>query len=297
MKNPFKRTKKQQSESPASPLPAPAEDAAQEAAPAAEAPAPAPARDDGFDAWCRAKVRGGVERRERNDFFEAYSVYGADGDGRLTCRYYHRYPEHERDFGLSYTRALSFDDFNRRLLKELDHSGVSLNEYRDCIRRAEALTGPPEQAGQADSFTEEEAAALCAFCESADILREQRCLHSEGVVSCSCVSAVGDEELMLRFRRILRHDALDMSVAGVSRESVMGYDIDDLWIMGIHNRLRDCCSSVGITRLTSEWSAERPSVWLFRCEGFDGAGELLAAAGRAESFRRFGFWSLDFSVR
>ena len=74
---------------------------------------------DPFVEWCRSQVRGGIERRERNDIFEAYNVYGVDEHDRLTFRRYHRYPEHERDFDLSYSRTLTFEELNRRLLSEL----------------------------------------------------------------------------------------------------------------------------------------------------------------------------------
>ena len=302
MKNLFKRSKKNPPEIPAvSPAPVEEEPAAAppvteeiESAPPAQ---PEAAPDDGFFEWHRTPVHGGIERRERNDIYEMYNVYGADAEGRLICRCYHRYPEHERDFGLSYSRVLSFGDFNRRLLAELDQGRLTLADYHACIKNAESLADPAAEAdGEYRGFSEEEEAALRGFCDSADILKDQSYLHSEGVLSCECSSAVGDDRLMIRFRRSLPHDALFTDVPGVSREIINGYDIENLWIMGVYNRLREHCAAVTVTRLTSAWSITQESLLLCRCEGFGGIpGELLIAVGEADSFRRFGFWSLDFS--
>ena len=302
MKNPFRRNKKNPAESLAAPLPSPVPEAAEEpaepdvtvdAAPTAQASAP----DDGFVEWRRSRMHGGIERRERNDIYEAYSVYGADAEGRLTVRLYHRYPEHERDFGLSYSRALNFSDFNRRLLGELDQGGLTLEDYRVCITNAQQLTEPGAAiTDEIPCFSEAEEAALRSFCDSADILKDQRYLHSEGVLSCECGSAVGDDRLIIRFRRPLPHDAYGTDVPGVIKEEKGGYDIDNLWIMGVYNRLRDSCGGCQVTLLTSAWSIEKESLWLCRCEGFTGVeDDLLVAMGDADSFRRFGFWSLDFS--
>ena len=139
MKNPFKRKK---------PAPIPEQAVEIISAPVIETPKPqvAPQKsepqnpDDGFLEWYRTPTRGGIERRERNDFFEEYNVYGTE-KGALICRRYHRYPEHEREFDLSYSRALRFSEFNRRLLSELDRGGMKLGDYRDCIEKAEQLSG------------------------------------------------------------------------------------------------------------------------------------------------------------
>ena len=297
MKNPFKRNKKTASE----PQPAidPIIPEEPQVVPEPEPPMEEQAPDDGFIEWSRSRVHGGIERRERNDIYEAYNVYGTDSEGNLVCRRYHRYPEHERDFGLSYSRILSFGDFNRRLLAELDQSGLTLTDYHACIAHAQRILTP--DAADPDAyrgFSEEEEAALRGFCDNADILTEQSYLHSEGVLSCACTSAVGGDRLMIRFRKPLPYDALDADIPGVSREDVGGYDIDNLWIMGVYNRLRECCTAVTVTRLTSAWSIEKESLWLCRCAGFGGvAGDLLAAVGEADSFRRFGFWSLEFSKK
>ena len=313
MRNPFKKAKKRAEppsasapvteieapaeEEPSAASPIPEELPATEKAPVPCAPEPDSSADDGFTEWARSATRGGIERRERSDIYEMYSIYGADAAGQLCCRLYHRYPEHERSFNLSSSRALSFGDFNRRLLAELDQGGLKLDDYHACITNAERLTGQPEDAPENyRGFSEEEEAALRAFCDSADILQGQRYLHSEGVLSCECGSAVGDERLNLRFRKPLPNDALMTDVAGVRREKLGIYDVDNLWIMGVCNRLRDRCERVGVFRLTSEWSLSHESLWLIRCEGFAGiGGDLLAAAGEADSFRRFGFYSLDFA--
>ena len=126
MKNPFKRKKPAVE-------PEAVIEAVQTAVPEPEAIAePEPAEPyDGFDEWFRTRTRGGIERRERNDIFEEYCVYGADESGALTCRRYHRYPEHERDFDLSYSRTLTFDELIRRLLSELDMGDIKLPAYHD----------------------------------------------------------------------------------------------------------------------------------------------------------------------
>lgn len=266
--------------------------------------------DDSFTEWGRSQVRGGIERRERNDIYEAYTVYGAGADGQLCCRRYHRYPEHDRDFGVSYSRILTFDEFNRRLLAELDRGDMRLNAYNACISKAEELAGsfPDGSAYPAyEGFTDDEEAALRAFCDDMDTLKDKSYLHSDGVLSCECESVVGGERLIIRFRKPLAHDALGSDIAGVKQEVIGGYDIDDLWIMGIYNRLRERCAAVEVTRLSSEWSIERESLYLMRAEGFGGGstgggkgdpgGSLLVAAGEADSFRRFGFYSLDFSKK
>ena len=129
-----------------------------------------------------------------------------------------------------------------------------------------------------------------------DIFTDRGYLHGSGVFSCECVSVVGGERLTLRFRKPLRHDAVDGEVPGVTRKKRAGYDIEDLWIMGIYNRLRDRCASCEVMLLTYEWSVNKESLWLFMCEGFEGVdGVLMAAVGPSDSFSRFGFYSLDFS--
>lgn len=305
MKNPFKRKKKNDVEICAAPLPSPAppvEELTEETVADASEPATVKEEktpDDGFIEWRRSRVHGGVERRERNDIYEAYNIYGADAEGRLTVRCYHRYPEHERDFGLSVSRTLSFGDFNRRLLSELDQGGLTLADYHACVANAERLADPDAAyTGESAGFSDAQEAALRGFCDAADILKEQSYLHSEGVLSCECASAVGDDRLILRFRRPLPHDALGTDIPGVLKEDKGGYDIDNLWIMGVYNRLREKCAACRVTLLTSAWSIERESLWLFSVEDFEGVGgKLLAAVGEAGSFRRFGFWSLDFSKR
>lgn len=256
-------------------------------------------RDDGFVTWCRSKTQGGIERRERNDIYEAYSLYGTDQEGRLSCRYYHRYPEHERDFALSYSRVLTFAEFNSRLLGELDKGGLTLGEYHDCVRRAEeAAAEAAQDIADYTGFTDEELAALRAFCEGLDNLGQKRYRYSDGVFHCEADSAVEAETLHLCFRRPLRHDALYGDTAGVSREKVGGYDIDDIWIMGVFNRLRDRCAACGVTRMISEWSLRHETVWLMTADGLDGVGgSLLVAVGEVENLVRFGFYTLGFSGR
>ena len=254
---------------------------------------------DPFVEWCRSQVRGGIERRERNDIFEAYNVYGVDEHNRLTCRHYHRYPEHERDFDLSYSRTLTFDELNRRLLSDLDKGDIKLPVYHDCIRKAGALCDIPHpDTAEFDGFSESETAALRAFCEAFDTLTDKEYRTADGVFCCACRSVVGDEMLNLRFRKPLPHDALNSEIAGVSKTPIEGYDIESLWIMGVCNRLRERCQGCRVTKLTSEWSLEKESVFLMQAEGFPSVnGTLLLAVADERSFPRFGFYSLDFSNR
>ena len=65
--------------------------------------------------------------------------------------------------------------------------------------------------------------------------------------------------------------------------------------MSVYNRLREHCSSCTVTLLSSEWSLNHESLYLLGIEGFEGVdGTLLIALGEADSFCRFGFFSLDF---
>lgn len=183
--------------------------------PADNTPAEPEPPDDGFTEWCRSQIRGGIERRERNDIFEAYNVFGCDADGNLICRRYHRYPEHDRDFGLSYSRTLTFDEFNRRLLSELDKGDLKLTEYHDCVSKAQPSDDPdiPVFCG----FSDEETEVLRRFCENADTLIDKTYLHENGVYRCECAAAVGDERLAVQFRKPLPHDALYADIAGVGK--------------------------------------------------------------------------------
>lgn len=253
--------------------------------------------DDGFVEWLRSAQRGGIERRERNDIYETYSVYGADEQGRLICRLYHRYPEHERDFGLSYSRVLQFDEFNKRLLAELDRGDIKLGDYHACIEKAEQLCGiTPGEDGTYTGFSRAEAEILRDFCEAADTLTDKEYRTGDGIFRCSCRSVVGDESLNLWFRRPLRHDALDTQVSGVSRVDIGGYDIESMWIMGVYNRISERCERCRVTKLVYDWSAEKETVFLMTLEGFGGiGGTLLLAVSDAAAFSRFGFYSLDFS--
>ena len=251
---------------------------------------------DGFTEWCRSQVRGGIERRDRNDFYEAFSVYGIGADGQLGCRYYHRYPEHERDFGLTYARTLSFDDFNRRLLSELDKHALTLRDYHACIKKAESVSGNASDAAVSEGFTDSEYAALQDFCESIDTLSNKTFLHGDGAFSCDCESVVGNEPLSVRFRKPLPHDALYTDVAGVRKETAEGYDIDNLWVMSVYNRINERSASCRLIRLVSEWSIQHESILLISAEGFPGVeGALLVAIADPSQFRRFGFYSLDFA--
>ena len=292
MFNPFKKFRSAKEEPPARPV---AEEPASDITEAENPPEPAP--EDTFTEWCRSNIRGGIERRERNDIFEAYSIFGEDG-GRLTVRYYHRYPEHEREFDLSYSRALSFDEFNRRLLSELDRGDLKLNTYNACIAKAESLCGIAAVHGEYTDFSEAEITALNGFCEAADTLTDKSYLHSDGIYRCESLSAAGGERINIWFRKPIAHDAIDGDVAGVNRESVAGYDIDNLWIMSVYNRLYERCGACRATKLTSQWSIEKESLYLITAEGFEGIdGTLMAAVGEAASFNRFGFYSLDFSKK
>lgn len=302
MKNPFRKRKAET----AAPIPSepvsPADAAAKvqipdpvitDPSPVAKADQPA----DSFTEWCRSQVRGGIERRDRNDIYEAYNVYGADGD-QPVCRRWHRYPEHEREFSLSYSRNLSFNDFNRRLLEELDRGDLRLDTYHDAIARAEKLSSPDgdDDAPSSDSFTDEEQEILQAFCDGMDHLKDQRYLHLNGVLCCECESAAGGVRLNLRMRKPLRHDALYQPGAGVIVEPMYGYDIEDMWILGVYNRLYERAASCKVFRLTSAWSLRQESVLLILADGFPGVdGEVIFAVGESDSFRRFGFYSLDFS--
>ena len=294
MKNPFKRKK-------LAPIPEQAIEAT--SAPVIEAPKPqvAPQKsepqkpDDGFLEWYRTPTRGGIERRERNDFFEEYNVYGTDREGALICRRYHRYPEHEREFDLSYSRALRFSEFNRRLLSELDRGGMKLGDYRKCIEKAEQLSGI-ESDSSFEILSEKDTALLEAFCNAFDTMKGQTFLHSEGALSCECESVVGDEALQIRFRKPLRHDAINEEIGGVTRKPIEGYDIENLWIMSVYNRLREKCAACKVSLLTYEWSAAKQTVHILIAEGFEGiGGTLMIAVGSPEDMSRFGFWSLDFS--
>ena len=239
MRNPFKFFKSSAEKKAVNPEPLPItepEDQAitntveEETPPAEEVP------DDGFVEWCRSQVRGGIERRERNNIYEAYSVYGKSAGGQLTCRYYHRYPEHERDFDLSNERTLNFTDFNRRLFSELDKGDIRLTDYNACIGEALRLDDATVSNDISyEGFTDEENAVLRDFCESMDTLTDKEYRGGDGIFRCSCRGAVGDDTLSLWFRKPLCHDALYTDVAGVSRTPVEGYDIDNLWIMGIYN--------------------------------------------------------------
>ena len=300
MKNPFRRKRAAQSSDKPIQTPPTVEEPAPQAEelPKAAAPAEDTTPDDGFTEWRRTQVRGGIERRERNDIFEGYGVFGATADGKPAFRYYHRYPEHEKDFSLSYSRELSFEEFNSRLLSELDKGDIKPDAYDDCIRRAEELTGLPCAEGAEAWLSDAEADVIQAFCDGMDNLTDKEYLRGRGDLRCACRSAVGDEELQLWFRKPLRHDALDTEVAGVSRTEIYGYDIENLWIMGVYNRLRERCQKCRILLLTSEWSVSRETVCLMAAEGFDGVeGTLLLAIGDAAAFSRFGFYSLDFARR
>ena len=298
MKNPFKffRSSAEQPD----PSPDPTTEIAEEPAiPAPPDPDPEPPveQPDPFTEWCRSQIRGGIERRERNDIFEVYNVYGVDEDNRLTCRHYHRYPEHERDFDLSYTRVLTFDELNRRLLSDLDKGDIQLPAYNDCIKKARDLCDvPAPDAPEFNGFTDEETAAVKEFCEAFDTLTDKEYRTADGVFICACRSVVGDEILNLRFRKPLPHDALNGDVAGVSKTPMEGYDIESLWIMGVYNRLSVRCQSCRVTQLTSEWSLNKESVFLMQAEGFPSVdGTLLLAVADEASFPKFGFYSLDFA--
>ena len=258
-----------------------------------------PKETDGFTEWGRSHIRGGIERRERNDFFESYSVFGSDGKGQLICRFYHRYPEHEKDFDLTYSRVLSLREFNRRLLSELDKGDMKLDEYNKCIGEAIRLSQPDSSANlSGTSFTGDEISSLNGFCEDMDIFKEKSYLNDNGVYRCDCESAVGGETFNIRFRKPIALDALDDEVPGVARERIEGYDIENIWIMGVYNRVRDRSSSISMTKLASMWSPDNEEVFVIKADGFEGVdGTLLIAVGNSESFAKFGFYSLDFSKK
>lgn len=296
MKNPFKFFRSSSEQPKTEPIADPPEENAIPTPTEPEQPVEQPTVDP-FIEWCRSQVRGGIERRERNDIFEAFNVYGVDEHDRLTCRRYHRYPEHERDFDLSYSRTLTFDELNRRLLSELDKGDIKLPAYHDCIAKARALCDiPTPDAVEFMGFTETETAALRELCEDFDTLTDKEYRSLDGVFCVACRSVVGDEQLNLRFRKPLPHDALEGEIAGVSKTPIEGYDIESLWIMGVYNRLRDRCQSCRVTLLTSEWSLQKEKIFLMQAEGFSPIdGTLLLAVADEASFPKFGFYSLDFS--
>lgn len=305
MKNPFRRFRgeKPSAVSPATEQPAVSEPPAEPiraesiraAAPAPDPPVPETPTDS-FVEWCRSNVRGGVERRERNDIFEAYNVYGVDGD-RLVCRCYHRYPEHQRDFELSLNRSLRFDEFNRRLLSELDRGDLTLEKYSDSIANAQRLTADTVEVGYAP-LSETELKALDRFLESLDTLTVKERLFSCGVLRLECESVIGAEELNLWFRKILPFDAAFGEVAGVTRTPIKGYEIESLWVMSLYNRLCERCSACEVHLLTSSWSVTQASVYLLTARGFpDIDAPLLIAVGDRAGFLHFGFYALDFSKK
>lgn len=296
MKNPFRRSKRSQAEAIEASAEPMISEPEQSEPPEEIAPEEIAPPQDSFTEWCRSQIRGGIERRERNDIFEAYSVYGEEG-GKLTCRYYHRYPEHEREFDLSYTRVLSFDDFNHRLLGELDKGDLKLDAYDLCIKKAAELSA--ESASEMPAylgFSASEVIALHDFCDGIDTLKGQSYLNANGVLCCECESVVGDERLNIRFRKPLPYDAFSAEIAGVKKEEIGGYDIDNVWVMSVYNRLSEKCRACKVARLTSEWSLDHERVYLISAEGFPAIdGALYVAVAEADHFRRFGFYSLDFS--
>ena len=259
---------------------------------------PSPAKKepaDTFILWCRSKTRGGVERRERSDIYEAYNAYGTDND-TLVCRCYHRYPEHEKDFSVTVSRTLTFDEFNTRLLCELDKGDLTLPDYKQCIEKAAVLSSLSINGSSFEGFHEEETSALRAFCDAIDILGEKSCLSQNGVFCCEGKSVVGDEPISICFRRPFPFDAMNRDTAGVQKEEIDGWDIDNMWLMGVYNRIRENTSSHRLFRLTSQWSLNKETVLLLSCEDFSSLkGTVLIAAGSAEDLSRFGFYSLGFS--
>lgn len=291
MRNPFKKRKSAVQPEPPS-IKRNAEDRAEEtsdrAIEAAEMDIP---EDDSFTEYCRSQVHGGIERRERNDIFEEYTVYGADKDGSLICCRYHRYPEHEREFDLSYNRKLTAEEFNRRLLSELDRGDIKLADYQRCMMLVQKTKSSPDTA-----LTDSDMTLLHDFCESLDTFTGQEYLHPEGIFSCGCESVVGAEPMQLRFRRSLAQDAFDTDIPGVSKKPIEGYDIENLWMMSLFNRVRENSKVVKAWLLSSEWSIRHESVHLFLTEDFAGlSGKVLIAAGDPSDMSRFGFWSLSFS--
>lgn len=252
--------------------------------------------EDRFVEWCRSRTRGGIERIERNNIYEMYSVYGSDDAGRLICRCYHRYPEHERDFALSYSRVLKFDEFNARLLTELDKGGMSLADYDECIKRAEQTADIKPHEGDCRAFDGQDIAALRDFCELLTNIKDKSYRYSEGIYRCAGESIVGDCALNIWYRRLLPHDALRADTAGMTKTPIEAYDIEDIWIMGLCNRLRENGAVCRILRLQSEWSVTQQVVYLIEAEGIPSVkGTVLIAVAAAENFPRFGFYALDFS--
>ena len=252
--------------------------------------------DDGFVEWRRSRTRGGIEKREHNEFYEQYSVYGLDDQGRLCCRLYHRYPEEEREFGMSYSRALSFDEFNSRLLGELDRGDLTLGDYIECVSRAEALSPGEERPDIpiAREIDEADEQALRSFCDKLDNLKNKTGRSAQGVFRCDSESAVMGESLTMMFRRPLRYDAFDKEDPAVKRERVEYYDIEDIWIMGVCNRLKENGAKIDIISLSSAWVMDGKSVYLMTVEGLPGIeGRLLLAIAESTAISRFGFFSLD----
>ena len=299
MKNPFKLFDRSKKEAPEPHPPAVSEPETPVEIPApAEPPTPS-VPEDAFEEWLRTRIGGGVERRERNDIFEAYGVFGADGE-KLVYRLYHRYPEHERDFGLSYSRELTLEEFNSRLLLELDKASITLCGYSECIKKAEALSGlsAPVPDGIPNELTVPESEILQSFCDSIDTLKDKNCSFNNGVFRCEGTSVAGSEELNIRFRRLLERDAYYSPPSGVSRIKTESYDIDDIWIMGICNRLRESGAKLIINKLSSEWSLNSGTVFLILAENMSGIdGKLLIAVAEPADILRFGFYSLDFNSK
>lgn len=279
-----------------------AEPTAQDSAHASGAPEASSAEaseEDGFCEWLRTATRGGIEPNGRNDIYEAYSVYGVVDDGRIVRRYYHRYPEYDRGFDLSGEHSLTFDQLNRELLEELDRGGITLERYCDAIAAAERLL-PEHSAPGSDAvaFSAEEIAVLTDFCDALDTLKDKQYLTKGGVFLCTGVSVVGDEELWLRFRKPLRHDAFYGETFGVKRTEIGGYDIENLWIMSVYNRLYQISERCRVIMLASEWNLSAAPVTLIAAEGTRGIdGTLLVTVAGAETLARFGTYSLNFLRR
>lgn len=295
MKNPFRRFRSAKQDPIGDTLPEP--EITEENTTPEPQPEPEKAAEDPFVEWCRSQVRGGIERRERNDIFEAYNVYGVDEKNRLVCRRYHRYPEHERDFGLSYARVLSFDELNTRLLAELDKGDLKLAAYNECTAQARQLCDIPAPGiAEYEGFTESETDSLRSFCEAVDTLTDKEYRTTDGCFCCSCRSVAEDQHLNMRFRKPLPHDAIFTEVAGVSKKQIDGFMIDSLWILGVYNRLNEQSARCRVNVLTSEWSLDKESVYLIEAEDLSGiSGKLLIAVADESSFARFGFYSLDFA--
>ena len=295
MKNPFKRFRSAKENPIENQQPQP--DITEENTPTEPESEPEKAPEDPFVEWRRSQVRGGIERRERNDIFEAYNVYGTDEKNQLICRHYHRYPEHERDFDLSYERVLSFDELNRRLLAELDKGDIKLDAYNYCITKARQLCDiPAPELADYTGFTESETSSLRAFCEAIDTLTDKEYRTTDGYFCCSCRSVAENQHLNLRFRKPLPHDASFTDIAGVNKKQIEGYEIDSLWILGVYNRLNEQSARCRVNILTSEWSLDKEFVYLIEAEDLSGVdGTLLLAVADEAAFVRFGFYSLDFA--